>query len=259
MDKTEKKEKNNILIQELIDDQILFWLATSKEITYLLMQLMGFNVQLQDPEEGNKERNIPEEEEPDSGNAFEAVIFKLSRIALLVDNLKKALAADVVYSLEGHSFSKFIRSPEDEKDIEGKTIDALQAFYLLYSEEEFEPTWDVVFGAYDEGVKRMGKVQLKAKVPPIEKSEIRKRLNLYSNAGIEMIEYLEDNNIPVFLVDEFGTEHPVDSGTVKQLVVYKMPTIAMLEKLLTVEDNKKDTNGEEVRMIFGKEDLDDRI
>lgn len=259
MDKTEKKEKNNKLVQKLIDEKILFWLATSKEVTYLLMKFMGFNVQLQDPEEGSKERNIPAEEEPDEGNAFEAVMFKLARIALFVDELKKALAADVVYSLDGHSFSKFIRCPVDEKEIDNKTIDALQAFYLLYGEEEFKPTWDVVFGVYDQGVKRMGQVRLTANVPPMDKSEIRKRLNLHSNAGIEMIEYLIEENIPIFWSDENGVEHQIDVHTVKQLIVYKIPTIGMLEKLLSVDNDKNGTNSEQVRISFDKKDFEDKL
>ena len=224
---------STVKTEQLIQAQELVTLGTGKQLTFDVLRILyGLNLDLQDPESENPQKMIAAEIEPE-GDSFKAVLFKLLRLQLLIDNLKLGLAADVTYEVNGWSHSKKIRTKDDEQSFdEHDRTEALQVALLEYGDVAFEPIWTVVFGGANESIFRLGALKFKTKVEPISFPEIEKRLNPYSNAGIDMLEYLRDNHIPIYLVDNDGQEHLVDIDLVMQLVVYKAPTLPIIEKIL---------------------------
>jgi len=242
--------------EKLIQNQELVTLGTGKQLTFDVLRILyGLNLNLQDPESADQEKNIPAETEPE-GDSFKAVLFKLLRLQLLIDNLKLGLVADITYEVNGKSYSRWIRNKQDQENFDDhKRREALQVALLEYGDVAFEPIWTVVFGGANDSIFRLGSLRFKAKVNPISLPEIETRLNPYSNAGIDMLEHLRDNQIPIYLVDDDGQEYLVDIDLVIQLVVYKAPTLPIIEKILFADAQV----GQELfaPVILGLADLQD--
>lgn len=242
--------------KKLIDQRELVALGTGKHLTFQVMRILyGLNLEMQDPEEGKPDKDIFPEIEPE-GSSFEAVLFKLLRLKLLIDDLEKAIAVDIGYQVDSKEYTKRVRTKEEEETYgDHQAREALQVAYLEYGDVPFEPVWTAVFGGLNQSQIRSGELKFTAKVDPIPFEKIEQYLNPRSNAGINLLEYLKDTDTPIYLIDSDGVKIQVDIDLAIQLIVYKVPTLPIIEKILFSQVER----GEELfaTVALGLADLDD--
>jgi len=221
--------------------EALILASRRRELMPLVIALLGIapeRIDFIDPEQPTPEAEF--QLEPNGGDPFEAVKFKLNRILELFQptsekNRELVLyASDIVFSANGQHMLKPSR--------EGEEIDvavAQQELFEKYS-QPFLAEWNIAFGVADKDGVSMGNIKIEADYPKLTKEEIAQYFEVDANPGLRMVELGIEKNLSFRLFLDEGQEPVIldaknDRKLLMQFIVQKLPTEEMFLNLLRRE------------------------
>jgi hypothetical protein len=232
-------------------------IATDKDLTPKEIQRIYElkRVDNLDPEHVvTKEGEVVEYQEPSDENPVEAVIFKLLQIIEYYRGESNYyMAGDVTFFHNDRLWHRWVRNTRDLSTLHERDrqllIDQLVAEY----EHDFTARWEVAFGL--DRVMEPGKIYkprvvtgtITGKFPGMDEQDVVNKLLLTANTGITLIEQAKEVNVPLVLTYSDGTQRELSHEEAIQLIVAKVPTYEMLERLLEPEEQKMDLLTESVK------------